>query len=139
MLDEKLSSLGKRTEHLVDRTVKQNVGELERKLHTFRAAVEDEVTGAAQEVVMRQVSEIKADEQRNTRALSKIMDSRHEALQHQLSEFKKDALAEVDAIRLGVNTVGQAAGVLDSKVGPTSSRWGGKRVAWPSAGSSLSP
>ena len=82
------------------------------------------------------MTELKLDEQRHARTLSNIMDSRHDSLQHQLHEFKKDALAEVEALRYGVNTIGHASGLLNpsapsgSSVSPDGSRWQGNRVSW---------
>ena len=76
-----------------------------------------------QEVLVKQVSDMKRDEDRFHRILATKVDSKADELHHQLHEFRKDTLAEVDALRHGVTSIGQASGVLPPVV-PL------KRVSW---------
>jgi len=115
ILNEKVISVARQAEHAIDKVaddnqqsmremMKYNSDNLERKLSHFRSTVEEEV-GEITHKTVKKVSELKQDEQRHTRELSQLLDARHEALQSHLHEFKKDAMAEVDTIRQGVNTI----------------------------------
>ena len=105
--------------HNADMAQRDMSESIDRKLSHLKSVVEMEIGGIAQETIEKKVAELKMEESRTQKKLTKLMETQQE----ELNTFRQDALAEVSALRQGVNTIGTATGVLPPP-------WRQGHVAW---------